>query len=134
MENDRIKILVPTAGAPPEMNSAEYIVRIASRLQADIVVLHIYEGSHPSPEASAAFDILVEVVAAKGLKVTSRIQRGDIVNTIVDVAQTGNFALVVMGVSSGKIVDKWISSHILHSSDLPVVVIPHSLNIKGRSK
>lgn len=128
-----MKVLVPTAGSPPAKYSAEYIVRIASKLGADIVVLHVYEGSLPPPDARAAFDIFVEAAARKGLKVQSRVQHGPVVDAIISFAESGDFALIIMGVSAGTAVEKWVSSRVLHASQLPVVVIPHLSATKGKS-
>jgi len=107
------------------MGTAEYIVRIASRLGADIVVLHVYDGSHPAPDARAAFDVFVEAADKTGLGVQSRVQRGPVVETIIAVAEQGDFALIVMGASADVAVEDWVSSRVLHRSQLPVVVVPH---------
>ena len=126
-----MRVLVPTAGSPPARQTVEYVVRIARNLKADIVVLHVYSDSHPEPDAREAFDIFSEAAADSGLGVQSRIQRGSIVDTIVSVAEDGEFALVIMGASMGAPLEEWISSKVLHSADLPVVVIPHALPLKG---
>ncbi len=126
-----MKLLVPTAGSPPARQTVEYVVRIARNLQADIVVLHVYSNAHPESDAREAFDIFSEAAADSGLGVQSRIQRGSIVDTIVSVAQNGEFALIIMGASVGVPLGEWISSKVLHSADLPVVVIPHALPLKG---
>jgi len=126
-----MRILVPTAGAPPAKQSAEYIARIATRINAEIVVLHVYDGLHPAPDARTAFDTFSEAARQNNLKVSSLVQRGPIVETIIDVAENGDFALIVMGASKGAIVDQWISSRVMHATELPVVVIPHSLPLKG---
>ena len=128
-----MKILVPTAGSPPARQTVEYIVRIARNLNTDIVVLHVYSDSHGESDARAAFDIFTEAVANSNLGVQSRIQRGSIVDTIVAVAKDGEFVLVIMGASMGVPLEDWISSQVLHAADLPVVVIPHALPMKGNT-
>lgn len=127
----RMKVLVPTAGSPPARQTVDYVVRIARNLHADIVVLHVYPESHPQPDAREAFDIISDAAADAGIGVQSRIQRGPIVDTIVSVAEDGEFALIIMGASVGVPLEEWISSKVLHSADLPVVVIPHGLSSKG---
>jgi nucleotide-binding universal stress UspA family protein len=108
-------------------------VRIARNLNADIVVLHVYTNLSPAPDAQEAFDIFAEAAADSGLSVQSRIQRGPVVETIVSVAEDGDFALIIMGASVGVLVKEWISSQVLHTSQLPVVVIPHALPLKGNT-
>jgi len=129
-----MKILVPTAGLPPASQSVEYIVRIAGKLKADIIVLHVYRDAYPEPDAKATFDLFIEAGKKIGLNVQSRLQRGDVVDTIKSVAESGDFALIIMGASSGVAVEEWTSSQVLHSSRLPVVVIPHALSTKGKTK
>jgi len=129
-----MKILVPIAGLPPARYSVEYIIRIARNLHADIVVLHVYTDSSPAPDAREAFDTFAEAAAGCGLSVQSRIQRGSVVETIVSVAEGSDFALIIMGASLGVSMEQWISYQVLHTSQLPVVVIPHALPTKGQVK
>ncbi|PKK82595.1 MAG: hypothetical protein CVT49_13005 [candidate division Zixibacteria bacterium HGW-Zixibacteria-1] len=129
-----MKILVPTAGFPPAKQSADYIVRIANNLSADLVVLHVYSGTNPEPNAKAAFDVFVETANKAGINVQSRVQRGNIVDSIISVAESGEYALIIMGASAGIGLEEWISSQVLHSSHLPVVVIPHAFPTKGKTK
>lgn len=128
-----MKVLVPTAGSPPARHTADYVVRIARNISADIVVLHVYSDSHPTPDAREAFDIFARAAAESGLGVQSRIQRGSIIDTIVSVAEDGKFALIIMGASMGVPLEDWISSKVLHTADLRVVVIPHALPLKGKA-
>ena len=129
-----MNLLVPTAGFPPAKQSAYYIVRIAHNLKADIVVLHVYSGASPEPDARAAFDVFAEAASKVGISVHSRIQRGNTLESIITVAESGEYALVIMGASVGVEVEEWISSKVLHSSQLPVVVIPHAITAKGKNK
>jgi len=126
-----MKILVPTAGFPPALQTAYYIVRIAHSLRADLVVLHVYSGNSPSPDARAAFDVFIEAGQKVGVGVHSRVQRGDVIDSITSIAGTGEYALIVMGASNDTEVDKWISARLLNSTRLPVVVIPHAFEKKG---
>ena len=48
-------------------------------------------------------------------------------DAIIEVGRRENVSLVVMGISTGKLVDEWISAEALHKSELPVVVIPHAI-------
>jgi len=128
-----MKILVPTAGCPPAKQSADYIVRIAHNLDADIVVLHVYTGTNPEPDAQAAFDVFAEAANKIGVSVQSRIQRGTILESIVSFAESGEYALIIMGASVGVVLEEWLSSQVLHSSRLPVVVIPHAFSTKGET-
>lgn len=126
-----MKVLVPTAGLPPAKQSAEYIVRIAKSLKADLVVLHVYTGANPEPDSKAAFDVFAEAAEMVGINVHSRIQQGRILDSIISVADKGEYGLIIMGASAGVEVEEWISSQVLHSSHLPVVVIPHLFSTKG---
>lgn len=122
-----MKILVPTAGSPPAKATAEYVSRIAKGLGAEILVLHVYEGDQPSADGQEAVSVLKRAAELANLAVTTSIEKGRAVEAIIEVGRRENVGLVVMGISTGKVVDQWISAEALHKSELPVVVIPHAL-------
>ena len=120
-----MKILVPTAGSPPAKATAEYISRIAKSLGAEILVLHIYEGDEPSADGREAVSVLKRAAESRNIPVMTLVEKGHVVEAIIEVGRREEVSLVVMGASTGKVVDQWISAEALHKSELPVVVIPH---------
>ena len=122
-----MKILVPTAGSPPAKATAEYVSRIAKGLGAEILVLHVYEGDEPSADGREAVSVLKRAAESEDIPVTTLVEKGHAVEAIIEVGRRENVGLVVMGISTGKVVDQWISAEALHKSELPVVVIPHTV-------
>jgi nucleotide-binding universal stress UspA family protein len=120
-----MKILVPTAGTPPAKETAEYVSRIARGLGAEILVLHVYEGEEPSADGLEAVSELKTAAESVDIPVRTLVEKGHVVDAIVEVGRREKVSLVVMGISAGKVVDQWISAEALHKSELPVVVIPH---------
>ena len=122
-----MKILVPTAGSPPAKATAEYVSRIAKSLGAEILVLHVHADDEPSADGREAVSVLKRAAESEGIPVMTLVQKGHAVEAIIEVGRRENVGLVVMGISTGKVVDQWISSEALHKSELPVVVIPHAV-------
>ena len=128
-----MKILVPTAGTPPAKANADYVSRIAKGLGAEILVLHVYEGDEPGADGLEAVEVIKRAAESQSIPVTTLVEKGHAVEAIIEVGRREKVDLVVMGISSGKIVDLWISAEALHKSELPVVVIPHTAISPGSS-
>lgn len=123
-----MKILVPTSGSVPAHENAVYVSRIAKSLGgADVIVLHVHRESAPSDEGKEAAEFLKQTVEKAGLKVQTRFREGEAVDEIIATAKEEGANLIVMGVSTGKLVREWVSANILDHSELSVVVIPHAL-------
>ena len=120
-------ILVPTSGVVPAEGSAEYISRIAKSLGASIIVLHVHPNAEPTAAGHEAANVLSQAAKTAGIQVRTMFQQGSPVETIIATAREEQVSLVLMGVSQGALVQEWVSSNVLHESELPVVVIPHAL-------
>jgi nucleotide-binding universal stress UspA family protein len=104
------KILVPMDGSPPSMAALREAVALAEDLQAVIDVLHVrapdrFEvGSTTATAQSAAeqadrtMDEAIDSAKARlGERLSRRTDFGDPIRTILDVASSGDFDLIVMG-------------------------------------
>jgi nucleotide-binding universal stress UspA family protein len=121
-------ILAPTAGTPPATESAEYIIRIAHLLSADLLALHIYEGDEPGADGAQALEVFAAAGRRPGVKVESLARRGPIVQAILAVTKERSADLIVMGASKGRVVDEWLSADVKQQATVPVVVIPHGVS------
>ena len=122
-----MKILVPTAGPVPAAENANYILEIAKKLKADLVVLHILDlaESDSTDEALKIFKVLGEEM---GVNVKTILKEGNVVPIIVDCAEDENVNLIIMGASKGRIVAEWIVTDVLEKSNVPIVIIPYGFN------
>ena len=82
-----------------------------------------------SPDvAEPAFELAGLVAhAPERLPVVALVEKGRVLQAIIEAGRWENVSLVVMGISKGEIVDQWIRAEALHNSELPVVVIPHAI-------
>lgn len=119
-----MKILVPTAGLGPAEKNSQYILDIATRLKAEIIVIHIYDPLEEDVDRSA-IEHFKEMGTEQNINVTTDIIEGNVVPTIVDYALDQNVNLIIMGASKGRIVADWVCTQVLQKSNIPVVIIPY---------
>jgi nucleotide-binding universal stress UspA family protein len=127
LEERTMKILVPTAGPVPAAEKANYIVEIANKLKADIIVLHILDLAEES-EGQKALAIFEDLAGEAGVKVKTILKEGNVVPTIVDTAEDEKANLIIMGATEGRIVADWIVTDVLEKSNVPVVIIPYGFS------
>ncbi len=118
-----MKILVPTAGPEPASEKAEYISKLASSLEAEIIALHITQNNDEKP-GKEAFKIFENQCNKDNIKIKTLIKDGDVVPIISKVADEEDVDLIVMGASEGRVVAKWLVADVLERTKVPVVIIP----------
>jgi nucleotide-binding universal stress UspA family protein len=128
-----MKILVPTAGPIPARESAEYIINIASKLNAELFAMHILTPEISKDEAKRsegkeALEIFNRSAQQKDIKITPVLHEGELVPSIIDFAENNNIDLIVMGAGEDRIVAEWIISDLKEQSQVPVVVIPYGFS------
>ena len=122
-----MKILIPTAGPLPAKENAEYIANIATRLGAELIALHVLQEEEQAGKGEEALNLFSETGQNVQVKVTKILRKGEIVSTIIEVAEQESAALIVMGASRGKVLAEWLSADVMTKTTTPVVVIPHEL-------
>jgi len=122
-----MKILVPTAGPVPAAEKANYILEIAKKLKADVIVLHILDLAETS-DGEKALKIFEDLGAEFNVKVKTILKEGNVVPSIVECAEDEKVNLIMMGGSEGRIVAEWIVTDVLEKSNVPVVIIPYGFN------
>jgi nucleotide-binding universal stress UspA family protein len=127
LEEFKMKILVPTAGPVPAAEKANYILEIAKKLKADIIVLHILDLAETS-DGEKALKIFEDLGAEFNVKVKTILKEGNVVPSIVECAEDEKVNLIMMGGSEGRIVADWIVTDVLEKSNVPVVIIPYGFN------
>jgi len=118
-----MKILIPTAGPEPAREKAEYVAKLASSLEAKMIVLHIVQNNNEKP-GKEAFKIFENQCKKDKIKLKTVIKDGEVVPTISKVAEEEKADLIVMGASEGRVVEKWLAADILERTKVPVVIIP----------
>ena len=121
-----MKLLVPTAGPTPAKQNALYIVELARKLKASVDVVHILDLAADRGPGDEALAIFKDAGNQKGVPVRIHMVEGNVVPTIVDMAEDMDSNLIVMGGSSGRLVAEWIVSDVMNKSPVPVVIIPYT--------
>jgi nucleotide-binding universal stress UspA family protein len=119
-----MKVLVPTAGVGPAKKNAEYILGIAKKLKAEVMVIHINDPLEDDIDEHAMGEF-VGWGKKKDVLVTTEIIEGNVVPTIVDYAIDNDANLIIMGASKGRIVAEWVVTQVMDKCSVPVVIIPY---------
>ncbi len=123
-----LKLLVPTAGPAPAKEKAEYIMKLASRLRAKIVALHIVknrEDKEKCDQGNEALRILEDTGIQYNVNVNTYLAEGELLPTIIKYAEEHEADLIVMGGSEdGRMIAEWIVSDLRYNTDFPVVIAP----------
>ena len=119
-----MKIIVPCAGSVPDQRTADYVINIAKRLNAQLVVLRILNNKETEMEGDQSLRQFVEIGNRENVPVNIIIRRGGIVSVIIETAQENSVDLIILGVSRGEIVAEWMNAGAQERTDIPVLLIP----------
>jgi nucleotide-binding universal stress UspA family protein len=118
-----LKLMVPTSGAVPALENAEYILNIAKKLNAEALIVHIRDKGE-AREGDLALDIYDKYSKELGVKVRLKPAIGEVSQTIIEIARFEEVDLIIMGATEGRNVASWIIDKIIKKTDIPVVIIP----------
>jgi nucleotide-binding universal stress UspA family protein len=119
-----MKIFVPSAGSVPDQRTADYVINIAKRLNAQLVVLRILNNKETEMEGDQSLRQFVEIGNRENVPVNIIIRRGGIVSVIIETAQENSVDLIILGVSRGEIVAEWMNAGAMAKTEIPVLLIP----------
>jgi len=119
-----MKIFVPTVGVEPAQRIVGYVVHIAKRLKAQLVVLRILNEKETEAEAEKTLSLFIENGKAEKVPVLGILGRGDITSVIIEVAEDKSADLIILGTSHGEIIAEWMNAKAMEKTDIPVLLIP----------
>jgi nucleotide-binding universal stress UspA family protein len=122
---DDMKILFATAGPVTAQENADYVVTIAKRLGAELIVMHVINKENENEKGDKALRILFESGKKARVQVTGVLQTGDIISQIIKMAETESAAIIIMGASKENNMNQWLSSDTKKRTKIPVLVIPN---------
>ena len=120
-----MRILIPTAGEEAAQEIAEYVMEVAKRMAAEVTVLHILREGETDNDGIHPCLVFANAGGEAGVKVSSRTNSGDVVETILRVANEEQTDLILMGASRGSLVENWLSADVMGKGNVPVLVVPH---------
>ena len=119
-----MKIIVPSAGSVPDQRRADYVINIAKRLDAQLVVLRILGEKETEVEGEQSLHLFVENSKEAKMQVNGILRRGDTASVIIETAQEKSVDLIILGVSRGEIVAEWLNAGAMERTEIPVLSIP----------
>ena len=119
-----MKIIVPSTGPVPDRRTADYIVNIANRLNATLVLLRVLAENETEVAGKKNLGLFYEIGRREKVPVKIVLRRGDVASAIIDVALEKTVDLIIMGVSHGEVVAEWMNAKAMERTDIPVLLIP----------
>ena len=119
-----MKIIAPTAGSIPDQRTAGYVINIAKRLKAQLVVLRVLTEKETETAGKQSLSLFIEKGKEEKVPVNGILRRGDIAPVIIEVAEEKLVDLIILGASHGEIVAEWMNEKAMEKTDIPVLLIP----------
>ena len=128
-----MKIIVPSAGPAPDQRTAGYVINIAKRLNAQLVVLRVLSEDETEAAGEQSLSLFVENGKEEKVPVNIILRRGEIAPVIIEVAEEKSVDLIILGVSHGEIVAEWMNAKAMEKTNIPVLLIPKWVSAADRS-
>ena len=119
-----MKIIVPNASSVPDQRTVGYVINIAKRLNAQLVVLYILTENEREAAGERSLSLFIENSKKEKVPVDGILRRGDIVQVIIEVAEEKSVDLIILGASHGVVVAEWMNAKGIKKTDIPVLIIP----------
>lgn len=119
-----MKMMVPSAGPVTDQRTTGYIVNIAKRLEAQLIVLRVLADNETESVGKNRLEQFVEIGYRENVPVKTIVRRGEIASSIIEVAVEIPADLIILGVSQGEIVAEWMNAKAMERTDIPVLLIP----------
>ena len=128
-----MKIIVPSAGPVPDQRTAGYVINIAKRLNAQLVVLRVLMEKETEAAGEQSLSLFIEKGKEEMVPVNGILRRGDIALVTIEVAEEKAVDLIILGASHGEIVAEWMNAKAMEKTDIPVLLIPKWVPAAKRS-
>lgn len=128
-----MKIIVPSAGPVVDQGTVGYVINIAKRLNAQLVVVRFLIEKETEAQGEQSLRLFVEDGRREKVPVKIILRQGDIAPAIIEIAQEKSVDLIILGVSHGEIVAEWMNAGAKERTDIPVLIIPKWVPASERS-
>jgi len=119
-----MKIIVPSAGPAVDERTVGYVINIAKRLNAQLVVVRVLNEKEKEVDGEQSLSLFVEFGKRENVPVDIILRHGNIASAIIEIAQEKSVDLIILGVSHGEIVAEWMNAGAMERTDIPVLLIP----------
>lgn len=131
--SEKRKVLVPTSGYLAAKERGDYIIEVAKKFDADVLVVHVRDPNYlvatsKESEGWAALKIFEEKGKEAGVNVESFYTSGDLVETLKSFAVEKDVDLILAGASANRLIAEWITFEFMCDCDIPILVVPQDLS------
>jgi nucleotide-binding universal stress UspA family protein len=131
--SDKKKVLVPTSGYIAAKERGEYILEVAKKLDAEVLVVHVRDPNYlvatsKESEGWAALKFFEEKGAEVGVQVESFFESGDLVEILKKFAVDKEVDLILVGASANRLIAEWVTFELMCDCDIPILVVPQDLS------
>lgn len=136
------KILIPVDGSPSSIKGLEFGIEIAKNAGAEVTILEVieefgplpgyYEAPPPNVErvkwvADQRFEKIHPFLEQTDVKWSRRVEEGYAADTIIRIAEEGNYDLIVMGSRGMNFIGRFllgsVSDRVVHHAPCSVLVV-----------
>ncbi|MBU0769784.1 MAG: universal stress protein, partial [Proteobacteria bacterium] len=125
--------IVPTVGSVPGQRPVGYVINIAKRLHAQLIVLHVLTENETEAAGEQSLSLFIENGKEEKVQVNGILRRGDIALVIIEVAEIKSVDLIILGASHGEIIAEWLNAKAMEKTDIPVLIIPKWVTAANKS-
>lgn len=118
-----MKILATTAGSLPAKKKADFLVNVAARAGAQLIVLHVVDSQDEYEDGQHALAIFQARGPAPDIRPILRI--GRLTDTIAKTAQEEGADIIILGLDERGDISSAISREVLAKTDIPVLLVPN---------
>ncbi len=118
-----MKIMVTTAGSVPAKRKADYLVDIAARANAELIVLHVVDSQDEYEDGQQALAIYQRRGTTPLIRPILRI--GRLTDTIAKTAQEEGADIIILGLDERGNISSAISREVIAKTDIPVLLVPN---------
>lgn len=127
------RILVPTSGYFAAKERGEYIIEVARRLNAEVLVVHVRDpkylvATNKESEGWAALKYFEEKGKDAGVAVQSFFTSGELVEVLKKFAVEQQVDMILVGASANRLIAEWITFELMCDCDIPILVIPQDMS------
>jgi len=119
-------LLVPHDFTKAGETALDYAINLAKTFEAEINLLHVTKDSKYNKKAETQFTKIIEKLDSKGIKINTIVRKGDIFETIGNVAKENHTSIVVMGTHGAKGMQKVFGSFaikVIKSTHTPFIIV-----------
>jgi nucleotide-binding universal stress UspA family protein len=126
-------LLVPHDFTTAGDTALNYAVDLAKTFNAEINLLHVIKNSSDNKKAEAKCSDIIEKLDNKGLTINLIVRKGDIFETIANVAKENHTSIVIMGTHGAKGMQKVFGSFaikVIKSTHTPFIIVQEGQKYK----